>query len=162
MADEEEAPTNAALVATETALMAFSDSEVNSIIKCFESCSALKENEELKRKADNRREELITALANLSNHKRAIGVLEKQIAHFQDNESMFTDDLNALKRGIAFRDELLTGQSKQLAEANNKTENVKITIDALAHASEGMNKIWEAQVIDKAKSGLGYKYVPPP
>ena len=75
---------------------------------------------------------------------------------------MFTDDMNALKRKIEFKDECITKLNDSLAKHKNKTENVKITVDALAYASEGINKIWEAHVINKAKSGLGYKYVPPP
>ena len=82
MADEEEAPKEAAMVATETALMAFSDSEVNFIIKCTESCSAFKAYEDLKKRFDDQLEQLYDALANLANHKRGLAVLEKQILHF--------------------------------------------------------------------------------
>ena len=112
MANEEDAPPNAALVVDEIALMASSDSEVDTIPTCTNSCPNLKNYEDIKKRFDAFREELIDALHNLANHKRCVGVLEKQILHYKKNESTFTDDLNALKRGIAFRDELLNDQSR--------------------------------------------------
>ena len=51
---------------------------------------------------------------------------------------------------------------EELEKVKKANDNVKITVDTLAYASEGMNKIWEAQVVNKAKSGVGYKSVPPP
>lgn len=55
MADEAEALSEAGLVATKFALMAFSDSEVNTIESCSKSCKALKECEKLREHYDNLR-----------------------------------------------------------------------------------------------------------
>lgn len=58
MADKEEAPPQSAIIATEIALMAFSDSEVHSNNSCSKSCKALKEYEKLKEQYDEQRLEL--------------------------------------------------------------------------------------------------------
>ena len=39
---------------------------------------------------------------------------------------------------------------KSLKKVKKANDNVKITVDTLAHASEGVNKLWEAQVVNKA------------
>lgn len=52
IADEEEEPLESTMVATEIALMAFSDSKVHSNDNCSKSCKALKECERLKELLD--------------------------------------------------------------------------------------------------------------
>ena len=58
MADEKEVPSESAMVATELALKAFSNSEVHSNDSCSKSCKALKEYEKLKEQYDEQRLEL--------------------------------------------------------------------------------------------------------
>ena len=80
MAEEEETP-DAALVATEFALMAFSDSEVLNNESCSKSCKAFKECERLSELLESQRTELLASNYNLANHRRGIAVLEKQLEH---------------------------------------------------------------------------------
>lgn len=103
MADEAEALSEAGLVATEFALMAFSDSEVNTIESCSKSCKALKECEKLREHYDNLRTELNHANYNFSNHKRGISILEAQLEHYRANESKYNDDIVVLKRDLEYK-----------------------------------------------------------
>ena len=81
MADEEEASFEAGLVATEFALMTFSDSEVHSNDSCSKSCKALKECERLRELLEKQATELMDTNYNLYNHKRGLSVLETQLEH---------------------------------------------------------------------------------
>ncbi|GKB95470.1 hypothetical protein Tco_0981607 [Tanacetum coccineum] len=96
MADEEEAP-------AEMALMAFSDSEVLSAKSCSKTCTALKEYEALKKHYDEQRIELNQTNYNLSNHKRGLAILEEQIVHYKNNESIFAEDIAVLKRDLSLK-----------------------------------------------------------
>jgi hypothetical protein len=98
----------------------------------------------------------------LSNYKRGLSILETQIEHYRANESKFNDDIVVLNRDLDYKiavNEELIEELEKLKKAN---ENVQITCDTLAHRSKCIDKIWEAQVVNKAKSGVGYKSVPPP
>lgn len=41
-------------------------------------------------------------------------------------------------------------------------ENIQMSVETLDYASKGVTNLIECQVINKAKSGVGYKSVPPP
>ena len=142
--------------------MAFSDSEVHSIISCAKSCSALKEYEKLKKQYDEQRLELNQTSYNLSNHKRGLAVLEEQILHYRENESKFNDDIAVLKRDLDYKIAVNVALREELEKVTKANENIQITCNTLDHQSKCIDKIWEAQVVNKAKSGIGYKSVPPP
>jgi hypothetical protein len=55
--------------------------------------------------------------------------------------------------------EALREELEKLKKAN---ENIQITCNTLDHQSKCIDKIWKAQVVNKAKLGVGYKSVPPP
>jgi hypothetical protein len=77
MTQDGEEDSESAMLATEHALMAFSDSEVHTDNACSKTCKALKENDNLKAKYDELMLELHHTNYNLANHKRGLGVLEK-------------------------------------------------------------------------------------
>jgi hypothetical protein len=162
MADEEEASQESAMIATEHALMAFSDSEVHSNNGCSKSCKALKEYEKLKEQYDEQRLELNQTSYNLSNHKRGLGVLEAQIEHFRANESKFNDDIAVLRRDLDYKIAVNEALREELEKIKKANENIQITCNTLDHQSKCIDKIWEAQVVNKVKSCVGYKSVPPP
>lgn len=51
---------------------------------------------------------------------------------------------------------------EELEKVKKANENIQITCNTLDHQSKCIDKFWEAQVVNKAKSGVGYKSVPPP
>ena len=151
-----------AMLATEHALMAFSDSEVYTDNACSKNCKAAKELEISKTKYDELMLDLHHTNYNLANHKRGLGVLEKQIEHYRANESKFSDDIAVLKIDLDFYVEVNKAPREEIEKVKKASENIQITKKTLDHQSKSIRKIWEAQVVSKAKSGLGYKSVPPP
>ena len=163
MADEEEEPSDdAALMATEIALMAHSDSEVQSFECSSKSCRAARECERLNELFENQRTELFAANYNLSNHKRGMSVLEKQLEHYRENETKFNDDMIILRRELDHKIAVNEALKEELEKLRKKNENVNLSVDTLYYQSKAIDKIWEAQIVNKAKSGLGYNTVPPP
>jgi hypothetical protein len=162
MADEEEASLESALVATKLALMAFSDSEVHSNESCSKSCKSLKECNRLRDLLDKQTTELMDSNYTLSNYKRGLSVLETQIEHYRANESKFNDDIAVLKRDLDYKVAVNEALREELEKLKKANENIQITCNTLDHQSKCIDKIWEAQVVNKAKSGVGYKSVPPP
>ena len=103
MADEEEAPTESAMVATELTLMAFSDSEVHSNDSCSKSCKALKECDRLRELLNKQTTKLMDSNYTLSNYKRGLSVVKTQIEHYRANESKFNDDIAVLRRDLDYK-----------------------------------------------------------
>ena len=102
MSHNGEDDSESAMIATEHALMAFSDSEVYTDNACSKNCKAAKELEVSKTQYDALMLDLHHTNYNLANHKRGLGVLEKQIEHYRANESKFSDDIAVLKRDLDF------------------------------------------------------------
>ena len=98
----------------------------------------------------------------MSNHKRGIAGLEKQIEHYRENESKYNDDIVVLKNDLDYKIAVNEALRLELEKLKKMLENVNITVDTLAYQSKSIDKIWDAQVFSKAKSGLGYNAVPPP
>lgn len=162
MAHEEEAPTESAMVVTELALMDFSDSEVHPNDSCSKSCKALKECDRLSELLEKQTTEFMDSNYTLSNYKRVLSVLETQIEHFRANQSKFNYDIVVLKRDLDYKIAVNEALREELEKLKKANENVKITCDTLAYQSKSIDKIWDAQVVNNAKSGVGYKSVPPP
>ncbi|GJS81527.1 putative ribonuclease H-like domain-containing protein [Tanacetum coccineum] len=94
MADEE--------VLTNTALMAFSDSEVYNDKTCSNTC--LKSFETLKTQYDNLRIELNKFEFDLVTYKRGLASVEEQLVFYKKNEVMLCDQIIVLKRDITYKD----------------------------------------------------------
>jgi hypothetical protein len=142
--------------------MAFPDSEVHTDNACSKTCKALKELNSLQKQYDELMLELHHTNHNLANHKRGLGVLEKQIVHYRANESKFSDDLAVLRGELDFKIQVNEALKVEIEKVKKAIENIQITNQTLDHQSKSISKIWEAQVVSKAKSCLGYKSVPPP
>jgi hypothetical protein len=162
MTQDEGDDSESAMLATEHALMAFSDTEVHIDNACSKTCKALKEYENLKTQYDAQMLELHHTNYNLANHKRGLGVVETQLEHYRANESKFNDDIAVLKRDLDFQVAVNIALREEIEKVKKASEKIQITNQTLDHQSKSINKIWEAQVVNKAKSGVGYKTVPPP
>lgn len=99
---------------------------------------------------------------NLSNHKRGLSILEAQLEHYRANEFKYNDDIAVLKRDLDYKITVNEALREEIEKLKKCNENVKLTCDTLAYQSQSIDKIWEPQVVNKVKSGLGYKSVPPP
>ena len=128
----------------------------------LKTCKALKDCEKLKDQYDEQLLELNQTNYNLANHKRGLAILEAQLEHYRANESKFNDDIAVLKRDLDYQIAVNEALREELEKVKKANENIQITCNTLDHQSKCIDKIWEAQVVNKAKSGIGYKTVPPP
>jgi hypothetical protein len=67
-----------------------------------------------------------------------------------------------LRRDLDYKIAVNQALRDEMEKIKKSNDNVKITCDTLAYQSKSIDKIWEAHVVNKAKSGVGYKSVPPP
>lgn len=141
--------------------MAFSDSKVY-VNGCSKSCSPLKELETLKAKYDSQTVELNDTHYNLQNHKRGLAVIEEQLSFYIQNEAVFTNDIVGLRRDLKNRDDVISMLIYDIEEVSKQKENIQLSVDRLEYTSKGIQKIIESQLVNKAKSGLGYNPVAPP
>ena len=163
MADvDEEQSTEAGFIATEHALMALSDSEVQNFENCSKTCRATRECERLNELCESQRTELFAANYTVSNLRRGISVLEKQLEHYRENESKFSDDMIVIKRELDHKIAVNEALKEEVERLKKVNENVNLSVDTLFYQSKSIEKIWDAQITNKAKSGLGYNTVPPP
>ena len=132
--------------------MAFSYSQVHYNDSCYKSCKALKECERLRELLEKQATELMDSNYSLPNHKRGMSVLETQLEHYRATESKYNDDIAILKRDLDYKIAVNEAIREELEKLKKANENVQITCDTLAYQSEEINKIWQAQVVNKAKS----------
>ena len=133
---DEEDDEETAMVATEMALMAFSDSEVQTNESFSKSCKALKECDILREIFEKERIELTDLKYNLANHKRGISILEKQLVHYQYNETKFNDEIVVLKRDLDFKVAVIEELKKEIDRLKKVNENVKVSVNTLEYCSK--------------------------
>ena len=67
-----------------------------------------------------------------------------------------------LRREVEHTTAVNEAYQKELEKLQKKNENVNLTLDTCYHQSKSIDKIWNAQIHSKVKSGMGYNTVPPP
>ncbi|GKB82255.1 putative ribonuclease H-like domain-containing protein, partial [Tanacetum coccineum] len=73
-------------------------------------------------------------------YKRGLATIEEQLITYRKNEVLFSEEVAVLKREVAFKD----------YEIN------------VLKTSKDLDKLFESQITDKSKKGLGYNVVPLP
>jgi hypothetical protein len=93
---------------------------------------------------------------------RGLGVLKEKPSFYRQNESNFTEDIVVLKRDLEHRDAQISMLKYDLEKIREQKYNIHLSVDTLEYTSKGLQKIIEARLVNKARLGLGYKYVVPP
>ncbi|GKA71876.1 putative ribonuclease H-like domain-containing protein [Tanacetum coccineum] len=131
MADEE--------VPTNLALMAFSDSEYDSL-----------------------RVELNKSEFDLATYKRGLASVEEQLVFYKKNEVMLCDQIAVLKRDASFRDSEINALNIQIEKLKKEKESNQIKIDKFENFSKSLDKLIGSQISNNNRKGVGYNVVPPP
>ncbi|GKE64194.1 hypothetical protein Tco_1518355 [Tanacetum coccineum] len=131
MADEE--------VPTNLALMAFSDSEYDSL-----------------------RVEFNKSEFDLATYKRGLASVEEQLVFYKKNEVMLCDQIAVLKRDASFKDLEINALNIQIEKLKKEKESNQIKIDNFENASKNLDKLIGSQISDNNRKGVGYNVVPPP
>ncbi|GJU79498.1 hypothetical protein Tco_1281863 [Tanacetum coccineum] len=129
MADEE--------VPTNLALMAFSDSEYNSL-----------------------RVEFNKSEFDLATYKRGLAYVEEQLVFYKKNEVMPYDQIVVLKRDASFRDSKINALNIQIEKLKKEKESNQIKIDKFENTSKSLDKLIGSQIYYNNRKGVGYIVVP--
>ncbi|GJY48409.1 putative ribonuclease H-like domain-containing protein [Tanacetum coccineum] len=142
-------------VATNLALMAFSDSVVQNNKTCSNTC--LKSFETLKTHLDNLRVEFNKSEFTLATYKRGIASVEEQLVFYKKNEVMLCDQIVVLKRDASFKDSEINALNIQIEKLKKEKESNQIKIDNFENASKRLDKLIGSQISDNNRKGYGFK-----
>ncbi|GJV80057.1 hypothetical protein Tco_1515927, partial [Tanacetum coccineum] len=109
VADEEEVPTECALMAKSSSS---SDNEVYDDSFCSKSCR--KNTENLNNKIIKLNKELSDCETDLYNYKRGLSQVEARLVEFKENEIKFCERIRVLKRDIEVRDNRIENLRNEL------------------------------------------------
>ncbi|GKC12520.1 hypothetical protein Tco_1009302, partial [Tanacetum coccineum] len=144
---EEQAQTN-------IALMAFSDSKVYNDKSCTKTC--LKKYETLKKQCDDLIVKLNQTEFIAATYKRGLTTLEEQLLTYRKNEVLFSEEVAVLKREVSCKDYEINVLKKEFEKVKQKKAGNEFKIEKFDNASKSLNKLFESQITDKSKKGLGY------
>ncbi|GJZ51958.1 retrovirus-related pol polyprotein from transposon TNT 1-94, partial [Tanacetum coccineum] len=160
VADEEEVPTECALMAKSSSS---SDNEVYDDSFCSKSCR--KNTENLNNKIIKLNKELSDCETDLYNYKRGLSQVEARLVEFKENEIKFCERIRVLKRDIEVRDNRIENLMNELEVLKKEKESIDFKIEKFGNASKDLDGLLGNQRLDKDKKGLGfneYSIVPPP
>nr|GEX81969.1 hypothetical protein [Tanacetum cinerariifolium] len=80
--------------------------------------------------------------------------VEARLVVYQQNESVFEDDIKLLKLDVMLRDNALAELRKKFEKAKTKRDELRLTLDKFQTSSKNLSKLLKSQVYDK--TGLGY------
>nr|GEU32667.1 hypothetical protein [Tanacetum cinerariifolium] len=154
--DDDEASTN-------MAFMDLLDSEVYTDNTCSKIC--LKNYATLKTQYDELRVESPKSKRTLADYKRGLASVEKQLVHYQTNESLLNENIVVSKRDIKIKDSKIVVLKSKLEKISNEKNALDVKIRKFSNASQSLDKLIGSQITNNSKSGLGYvshNAIPPP
>nr|GEZ15986.1 putative ribonuclease H-like domain-containing protein [Tanacetum cinerariifolium] len=90
-----------------------------------------------------------TSLGSLS-----LESVEARLVVYQQNETVFEDDIKLLKLDFILRDNALAELRKNFEKAKKERNDLKLTLEKFENSSKNLSKLLESQVSDK--TGLGF------
>nr|GEX36448.1 hypothetical protein [Tanacetum cinerariifolium] len=75
--------------------------------------------------------------------------VEARLVVYQQNETMFEEDIKILKLDVMLRDDALAELRKKLEKAKKERNDLKLTLEKFQTASKSLSKLLEIQVSDK-------------
>nr|GEX21509.1 retrovirus-related Pol polyprotein from transposon TNT 1-94 [Tanacetum cinerariifolium] len=144
-----EVPTSNALVSQCSSTSSGFDNEV---APCSKACS--KAYATLQTHYDNLTIDFRMSQFDVLSYKTGLESVEARLVVYQQNESVFEDDLKLLKLDVILRDNALAELRKKFEKAKKERDEIKITLDKFHTSSKNLSKLLESQVYNK--TGLGY------
>ncbi|GJW20541.1 ribonuclease H-like domain-containing protein, partial [Tanacetum coccineum] len=155
VADEEEVPTECALMAKSSSS---SDNEVYDDSFCSKSCR--KNTENLNNKIIKLNEELSDCETDLYNYKRGLSQVEARLVEFKENEIKFCERIRVLKRDIEVRDNRIENLMNELEVLKKEKESIDFKIEKFGNASKDLDGLLGNQRLDKDKTDLSLMGLP--
>ncbi|GJZ93821.1 ribonuclease H-like domain-containing protein [Tanacetum coccineum] len=150
-----EGPTNFALIAYSSTS---SNSEVSTDSNCSSSC--LENVKILKEQNEQLLKDLRTSKLNAIAYKIGLESVEARLLVYKKNKSVYEEDIKVLKREIHLREVAIIELRRKLELAQKQKDEIQLTVENFENSSKNLSKLIDCQIVDKCKTGLGYKVVP--
>nr|GEU47407.1 hypothetical protein [Tanacetum cinerariifolium] len=146
----EEEPTNYDLMAFTSLSSSSSNNEVASYFKACTKAYATLQSHYDKLTNDPRKFQF-----DVISYKIGLESVEARILVYQQNETIFEEDVKLLKLDVHLRDNALVELWKKFKKAEQERDELKLKLDKFQTSSKNL-------IYDRYKSGEGYHAVPPP
>nr|GEX28055.1 hypothetical protein [Tanacetum cinerariifolium] len=155
---EDEEPTNYALMAFTSSSSSSSDNEV---ALCSKACS--KAYATLKSHYDKLTNDLRKSQFDVISYKIGLESIEARLVVYQQNENVFKEDIRLLKLDVMLRDNALVELRKKFEKAEQERDELKLKLEKFQTSLKNLNVSLPTSLVhDRYKSGEGYHVVPPP
>ncbi|GJW42954.1 ribonuclease H-like domain-containing protein [Tanacetum coccineum] len=148
---DEDGPTNFALMAYTSQSSSSSDSEVST---CSKAC--LKSYESLKEHFDKQKEQLKKSNLEIIGYQLGLESLEARIVVHEKNEASYEESIAFLKYDVQVKDISIKNLKNQLEEALKEKDDLKLKLEKFEESSKNLTKLINSQISVKDKTGLGF------
>nr|GEV38053.1 hypothetical protein [Tanacetum cinerariifolium] len=145
----EEEPTNYALMAFTSSSSSSSDNEVAS---CFKACT--KAYATLQFHYDKLTNDLRKSQFDVLSYKTGLESVEARILVYQQNETVFEEDIKLLKFDVTLGDNALVEFKKKFEKAEQERDELKLKLEKFQTSLKNLSQLLASQTNDK--TGLGY------
>nr|GEW13385.1 ribonuclease H-like domain-containing protein [Tanacetum cinerariifolium] len=152
LVEDDEEPNNYALMAyasSDSSSSPGSDNEVASCSKAYSKAYAT-----LQTHYDNLTFEFRKSQFDVLSYKMGLESIEARLVVYQQNETVFEQDIKLLKLDVMLRDNALAELRMKFEKAEKERDELKLTLDKFKTSSKNISKLLESQVRDK--TGLGF------
>nr|GEW87638.1 ribonuclease H-like domain-containing protein [Tanacetum cinerariifolium] len=164
-ADEE--PTNYALMAYTSSGSSSSSGSDNEVAPCSKAYS--KAYATLQTHYDNLTIEFKKSQLDVLSYKTGLESVEARLVVYQNNETVFEEDIKFLKLDVMLRDNALAELRKKFEKADKERNDLKLTLDKFQtsfknlklHSHESNNRVPKNLENDRYQTVKGYHAVPP-
>nr|GFA26875.1 hypothetical protein [Tanacetum cinerariifolium] len=87
-------------------------------------------------------------------YKTGLEYVEARLVVYQQNDTIFEEDIKVLKLDVMHRDNALVELKKKFEKAEQERDELKLKSDKFQTSSKNLSKLLASQIIDK--TGLGY------
>nr|GEU86585.1 hypothetical protein [Tanacetum cinerariifolium] len=145
-ADEE--PTNYALMAFSSS----SSSSDNKVVSCLKACT--KAYATLQSNYDKLTEDYRKSQFNVISYQTKLESIEARLLVYQQNESVFEEDIKLLKLEVQLRDNALVSLRQNLEKEEQERDDLKLKLEKFQTSSKNLTELLASH--SNAKTGLGY------
>nr|GEX10733.1 hypothetical protein [Tanacetum cinerariifolium] len=159
----EEEPTNYALMAFTSSSSSSSENEVPSCSKACTKAYATLQSHYDKLKTDLRKSQF-----DVISYKTRLEYVEARLLVYQQNETVFKEDIKLLKLKVQLRDNALVVLRQKFKKAEQKRDDLKLKLEKFQTSSKNMfssetdESLPASPKYDRYHSRDGYQAVPPP
>nr|GFA65191.1 ribonuclease H-like domain-containing protein [Tanacetum cinerariifolium] len=103
-----------------------------------------------------------TSKINAITYKTGLESVEARLLVYKKNESVYEEDIKLLKCEIYLKEVAIAELKRKLELAHKQKDEIQLIVENFENSSKSLNKLFDYQIVDKCKTGLGYNVVPPP